>query len=74
VTLHAVFEGNINFEGGIAARIENLAGNNGFDFRSHFLAFWFSVRIFCAVNIGKISAGGRRKEIATHPRVLATTS
>ena len=46
VTLHAVFEGNINFERGIAARIEDLAGNNGFDFRSHFLAFWFSVKNF----------------------------
>ena len=47
VTLHAVFEGNINFESGIAARVEDLAGNNGFDFRSHFLAFWFRVKILC---------------------------
>ena len=46
VTGHAVFEGNINFESGIAARVEDLAGNNGFDFRSHFLAFWFSVKFF----------------------------
>ena len=44
VTGHTVFEGNINFEGGIAARIEDLAGNNGFNFRSHIFCLLVRVK------------------------------